>query len=175
MFTHPYKTLDAKLCRRKNYSAPANNPFTRAVIAQRQNAQGKGFDKAALLWHRADSLQADERELTMPKQEWGVKRMCPFCGTRFYDLNRAQMTCPNCGKSFDLAALEAPRGKAARVERVQRETADADDLLLADADEDPMAEDAAGMDLDDEILEEEEDDNVRLDDLTDVPAGDEDS
>ena len=33
----------------------------------------------------------------MPKDEWGVKRLCPHCGTRFYDLQRDPMTCPNCG------------------------------------------------------------------------------
>ena len=33
----------------------------------------------------------------MPKDEWGAKRVCPTCGTRFYDLQHDPMTCPNCG------------------------------------------------------------------------------
>ena len=33
----------------------------------------------------------------MPKEEWGTKRLCPQCNTRFYDLNNDPMTCPACG------------------------------------------------------------------------------
>ncbi len=113
----------------------------------------------------------------MPKPEWGVKRLCPFCSTRFYDLQHTQMTCPSCGKSFDLAALEMPRGKAARVERPQREPVKAEaegDLLLDDNDDLDDSDD--DVEIDDEILEEEDDDdNVNLDDLADVPADDDES
>ena len=38
----------------------------------------------------------------MPKEEWGVKRLCPNCSTRFYDLQKDPMTCPLCGHQFDL-------------------------------------------------------------------------
>ena len=33
----------------------------------------------------------------MPKPEWGVKRTCPSCGVRFYDLMKTPITCPSCG------------------------------------------------------------------------------
>ena len=32
--------------------------------------------------------------------------MCPSCGTKYYDLNRSPITCPNCGTVFELAARE---------------------------------------------------------------------
>ena len=42
----------------------------------------------------------------MPKDEWGVKRNCPTCSTRFYDLRTDPMHCPNCGATFfGLAAV----------------------------------------------------------------------
>jgi uncharacterized protein (TIGR02300 family) len=30
------------------------------------------------------------------KPEWGTKRVCGSCGTRFYDLNRKPVVCPKC-------------------------------------------------------------------------------
>ena len=37
----------------------------------------------------------------MIKAEWGTKRSCPKCATRFYDLgNDEPVTCINCGNSW---------------------------------------------------------------------------
>ena len=33
----------------------------------------------------------------MVKESWGKKRTCPKCDTRFYDLNKDPLICPNCG------------------------------------------------------------------------------
>ena len=41
----------------------------------------------------------------MAKPEWGVKRVCQSCATKFYDLGRSPITCPQCGARFDPAAL----------------------------------------------------------------------
>ena len=48
----------------------------------------------------------------MPKDEWGVKRICPTCATRFYDLRTDPMTCPNCGAVFTIDSLTAVKAKA---------------------------------------------------------------
>lgn len=32
----------------------------------------------------------------MAKPEWGVKRTCQSCGTRFYDMQRSPIVCPKC-------------------------------------------------------------------------------
>lgn len=38
----------------------------------------------------------------MVKPEWGTKRACPKCGTRFYDLtNDDPVTCINCSFSWE--------------------------------------------------------------------------
>ena len=38
----------------------------------------------------------------MVKAEWGTKRSCPKCGTRFYDLGKDDpVTCLNCGISWE--------------------------------------------------------------------------
>ena len=37
----------------------------------------------------------------MVKPEWGTKRTCPNCGTRFYDLNKEDpVTCIECGEEW---------------------------------------------------------------------------
>jgi uncharacterized protein (TIGR02300 family) len=34
------------------------------------------------------------------KPELGTKRSCPSCQTRFYDLGKEEIVCPNCGVTF---------------------------------------------------------------------------
>ncbi len=114
----------------------------------------------------------------MPKDEWGVKRLCPSCSTRFYDLQRDPMTCPGCGATFDLESLLAKKSPSARAEKKEAApaavaqgagTAKADDAEVLD-------DDTSGdndVQIDDGLLDDEEDDDVSLDDITDV-AGDDD-
>lgn len=45
----------------------------------------------------------------MAKPEWGVKRACVSCATRFYDFRRAPITCPSCGAVFHPDAALKPR------------------------------------------------------------------
>lgn len=49
----------------------------------------------------------------MSKPEWGTKRICPNCGTRYYDMQRDPITCPKCGAPFDAESLVKTK-KAAR-------------------------------------------------------------
>ena len=37
----------------------------------------------------------------MAKPEWGIKRICTSCNTKYYDLNKSQIVCPSCGAKFD--------------------------------------------------------------------------
>ena len=100
----------------------------------------------------------------MPKDEWGVKRVCPTCSTRFYDLRSDPMTCPNCGAVFTVESLSAVKAKVMRAEKVKPEPVDIEDLPEIDADEEAIETDD---DLDDEILEDEED-SVDIDEIADV-------
>jgi uncharacterized protein (TIGR02300 family) len=103
----------------------------------------------------------------MPKDEWGLKRLCPSCGTRFYDLQHDPMTCPSCGATFSAESLTATKGRPTRVEKTKPE-AEVEDVPDLEADDVIESED----DLDDEILEDEED-NVDLDEIADVAGEDE--
>ncbi len=113
----------------------------------------------------------------MPKDEWGVKRICPSCETRFYDLQRDPMTCPNCDASFDLDSLTSKKGpqRADKKEPVAAAPVAAEteeeDVVLDDADD----SDTSDVDIGDELLEDDEDDSVSLEEIADVPADDDDS
>jgi uncharacterized protein (TIGR02300 family) len=107
----------------------------------------------------------------MPKDEWGVKRICPSCSTRFYDLRHDPMTCPNCATTFTVESLTAVKARALRPEKVKPETVDIEDLPEIEADEDAIE---TADDLDDEILEDEED-NVDLEEIADVASDEEES
>ena len=37
----------------------------------------------------------------MSRDDWGVKRVCLSCGTRFYDFDKAPIVCPICCAIFD--------------------------------------------------------------------------
>lgn len=105
----------------------------------------------------------------MPKEEWGVKRLCPHCASRFYDLQKDPLTCPVCSNSFTLDSLTAVgRGRVMVSDKVatREATIDVDDLA-----DDDLDEDGGDVDLDDDLLEDDEDDNVSLDDIADVAGG----
>jgi uncharacterized protein (TIGR02300 family) len=106
----------------------------------------------------------------MPKDEWGAKRVCPNCSTRFYDLRHDPMTCPACGAAFTLDSLTAVKTKTVRPEKVKPEPVDIEDLPDIDG-EDVIADDD---DLADDILEDEED-NVDLEEIADVAADEEET
>lgn len=107
----------------------------------------------------------------MPKEEWGVKRVCPTTGQRFYDLNKDPIISPYTGEIVELATGKS-RMIAADAEdaaSVKAREASKDDDLLDDDDDD------VDVDLDDELLEDDDEDNVSLDDITDVASEDDES
>lgn len=111
----------------------------------------------------------------MPKAEWGVKRICPTTGKRFYDLNKNPIVSPYTGEIVDIesarrkiVASVAPRAKAEKEDEVLVDDLDTDEDLLADADTDDVEDD-------DDLLEDDSDDNVSLDDLADVSSPEDDS
>ena len=49
----------------------------------------------------------------MVKPTWGIKRNCQSCAARFYDLNKAPIKCPKCGREHDREDfVKVRRGRA---------------------------------------------------------------
>ncbi len=112
----------------------------------------------------------------MPKEEWGVKRVCPTTGKRFYDMNRSPVVSPYTGETVVVETGGKTRILAADKDDVDAKKAkdDEGDLLLDDDDVDIEEEDAAEGDdadvLDDD--EEEDADTVSLDEIVEVEDDD---
>jgi uncharacterized protein (TIGR02300 family) len=82
---------------------------------------------------RPTSVFANDKEYPLAKPEWGTKRICPNCGTRYYDLLREQVICPKCSTPYDPEAfLRARRSRPALP--VEKELAPVGDDADADID-----------------------------------------
>ena len=104
----------------------------------------------------------------MAKPEWGVKRLCQSCATKFYDLGRSPSACPQCGARFDPEALlksrrsrptAAPKPakapvKAPEVDQTGRPDNESSDESSVDSgDEDQTLKKIAGDGDDDSVVE----------------------
>ena len=95
----------------------------------------------------------------MVKAEWGTKRACPKCNSRFYDLtNDDPVTCINCGfawvpepilKSKQPLPFEEAKPKQAEAEDTDAELIDED--LDLDADDAGTDEDDVDIGGDDDL------------------------
>ncbi|MEJ7927088.1 TIGR02300 family protein [Sphingobium sp. AN641] len=88
----------------------------------------------------------------MVKAEWGTKRTCPKCATRFYDLGKdSPVVCINCGNPWDpepvlkskqpLPYEEAAPKKVVETADGELETADDDLDIDIDVDDDDVSPD----------------------------------
>ena len=49
----------------------------------------------------------------MANPQWGKKRICLACNTKYYDLNKSPIICPSCGTEFDPNIyLKSRKGKS---------------------------------------------------------------
>jgi uncharacterized protein (TIGR02300 family) len=118
------------------------------------------------------------------KAELGTKRLCPNCGARYYDLNRAPIVCPRCGTAFEVSSAKARPQTVAAPEandepEVKAEAPPAEFVSLEEADEEAAESGAVKIDTGDdeeEIEADDDDDDTFLaddedeegDDVTDI-------
>ncbi len=107
----------------------------------------------------------------MIKPEWGTKRQCPKCGTRFYDLqNDDPVTCIECGNAWiPEPILKSKQTLPFETQKAEGDSAKAepalenDDLDIDDADSDEPSDDAnvdigGDDDLSEVVVEDREED-----------------
>jgi uncharacterized protein (TIGR02300 family) len=93
----------------------------------------------------------------MVKPEWGTKRTCPKCATRFYDLgNEEPVTCIACGVTWEpepiLKSKQPLPFEAAKDETKKKDDSDlGDDDLDVDEDEEGSADDDVDLGGDDDL------------------------
>lgn len=112
------------------------------------------------------------------KEARGTKRTCQSCETKFYDLSRDPIVCPECGAVYELAVVAeeevAPVAVAAAPVAAAPTPAASDGDEVSDDDdalvslEDADAELGAGDDSDDEddtFLADDDDDDTGVGDI----------
>ena len=105
----------------------------------------------------------------MAKPEWGKKRICPYCNTKYYDLNKSPIICPSCGAEFNPNDyLKSKKGKNVPL---KASVEDDNDLTkdIENIDDIEIDNDSEVVSDDDPLLEiNKEDQNVIADDEIDM-------
>lgn len=86
----------------------------------------------------------------MAQAAWGLKRLCQNCYTRFYDLNKPNIICPEC---------ETPLTKHQYVRPKKKDLAAAKAALDLGTDDIVLIDDEIEVELDEELEEEELDED----------------
>src|SRR5271166_1815104 len=100
------------------------------------------------------------------KPEWGSKRICPSCGTRYYDLMREPVICPKCTTPFDPEAfLKSRRARPAAPVEKELEPVGAEEH---DTELEPEEADVADEEEAAPLEEAEEEDEELLEDASEL-------
>ncbi len=102
----------------------------------------------------------------------GLKRVCVDCGTRFYDMNKRPIVCPNCKAEFSgEIKIKSRRGRNAAVEEeadVSKEEVKKAKVRDDELEEDDGAEIVSLDDVDDgDSNDDDDEDDEALGDLDD--------
>ncbi len=107
----------------------------------------------------------------MAKPEWGTKRICPSCGTRYYDLLHKPVICPKCSTPYDPEAfLKSRRARPAAPVEKEVEPAGAEELDTEVETEEAEASPEEALPLE----EAEEEDEELLEDASELGEDEDD-
>ena len=117
----------------------------------------------------------------MAKPEWGKKRICLACNTKYYDLNKSPIICPSCGSEFDPDIyLKSRKGKnlSAKVVSEKKQNMSEDisniDDIETDTDNEVVSDDDPLLDINTENEDTETESGVELNIDEDISFIDED-
>lgn len=107
----------------------------------------------------------------MTKPEWGLKRSCPGCGTRYYDMKKNPPVCPQCKTVFDPESVmkvrrrataedkrkaAAPEPSSEDIEDIEPAEGSSEEAVIEDAEE--LGDEDAGLE---EVVEMDDDGDSR--------------
>ena len=108
----------------------------------------------------------------MAKLEWGTKRVCQSCATKFYDFGRTPIVCPKCGASFDPETLlKARRSRPSAASKPVKAAKAPAPAKESEAEAEAEDED---IELDDDLedIEDSDDEDAVLEDASDLEDDD---
>ena len=99
----------------------------------------------------------------MSEPKWGIKRVCPSCGIKYYDFNKNPIVCPKCEFEFDPDLLLKSRKGRSIATKAEDDTVSSD----IKKEEKTLQEDLSSLDDNDEILEITDETDIQNDDIDD--------
>lgn len=117
----------------------------------------------------------------MAKPEWGKKRICLACNTKYYDFNKSPIICPSCGSEFDPDIyLKSRKGKnlstkvvSEKKQNMSEDMSNIDDIET-DTDDEVVSDDDQLLDINTENQDTETEAGVELNIEEDISFIDED-
>ena len=117
----------------------------------------------------------------MAKPEWGKKRICLACNTKYYDFNKSPIICPSCGSEFDPDIyLKSRKGKnlstktaSQKNQNTSEDMSNIDDIET-DTDDEVVSDDDPLLDINTENQDTEAEAGVELNIDEDISFIDED-
>ena len=117
----------------------------------------------------------------MAKPEWGKKRICLACNTKYYDFNKSPIICPSCGSEFDPDIyLKSRKGKnlstkvvSEKKQNMSEDMSNIDDIET-DTDGEVVSDDDPLLDINTENEDTETESGVELNIDEDISFIDED-
>ena len=117
----------------------------------------------------------------MAKPEWGKKRICLACNTKYYDFNKSPIICPSCGSEFDPDIyLKSRKGKnlstkvvSEKKQNMSEDISNIDDIDT-DTDNQVVSDDDTLLDINTENQDTEAEAGVELNIDEDISFIDED-
>ena len=117
----------------------------------------------------------------MAKPEWGKKRICLACNTKYYDFNKSPIICPSCGSEFDPDIyLKSRKGKNLSTKVVSEKKQNMSDDMTniddidTDTDDEVVSDDDPLLDINTENQDTETEAGVELNIEEDISFIDED-
>ena len=117
----------------------------------------------------------------MAKPEWGKKRICSACNTKYYDFNKSPIICPSCGSEFDPDIyLKSRKGKNLSTKVVSEKKQNMSDDMTniddidTDTDDEVVSDDDPLLDINTENQDTETEAGVELNIEEDISFIDED-
>ena len=107
----------------------------------------------------------------MAKPEWGTKRICQSCGTRFYDLMRTPCVCPKCQSVVETEVVFKPRRQSAESRAAAKVAPVAELAAVAEGEELEILEDE---DAEGAVVEAKDEDDGLMEDVADLGEDDDD-
>lgn len=117
-------------------------------------------------------IQVEGGDKRVVKPEWGTKRTCPQCGTRFYDLKKNPAVCPKCETAFDPSAPAKPRRARSAEPKAAKPVPAAEERKSLPGDDDVDIDEVEDIDdiddIDDTLDDDDDDDSGVMEDASEL-------